>query len=111
MESLFAYTDYRLYLKDYFQKNKQIDRGFSLRALAEAAGFRARDFLLRVMRGDRNLGPEGARMLSKSMGFKGKKSDYFLALVEFNQAECNADKERIYRRLSGIRKYGTVQKL
>jgi uncharacterized protein (TIGR02147 family) len=111
MEPLFAYTDYRRFLADWFAEKKRANARFSLRMLAERSGFKARDYLMRVMRGDRNLSPEGVRKLSGFFRFSEKQAEYFSALVEFNQARATPDKERCYARLSEVRKYGAHQRL
>jgi uncharacterized protein (TIGR02147 family) len=111
MESLFAYTDYRQYLSDYFAEKKRLNKHYSLRMLADRAGFKARDYLLRVMRGDRNLSRAGAEKLSQSFRFSEKQAEYFQALVLFNQALTTSEKELCYRQLAEIRKYGIHQKL
>jgi len=111
MDSLFAYADYRRYLRDWYEEKKQANTRFSLRMLAERAGFKARDYLLRVMRGDRNLSRDGAVKLSEFFRFSEKQSDYFQALVRFNQAPNTLEKERCWRTLCEIRKYGVHQRL
>lgn len=111
MESLFAYTDYRRYLRDQYAEWKLVDRHFSLRRLADDCGFKARDFLMRVMRGERNLSPAGAEKLSAYFGFSEKKSKYFRLLVLFNQARTLAEKEIHYGKLAEIGKHGAPQKL
>src|SRR4051812_24747415 len=87
METLYAYTDYRKYLRDYFQEKKQSNKHFSLKVLAEKSGFKARDYLMRVMRGDRNLSEAGIKKLSEFFRFSEKQAEYFQTLVMFNQAE------------------------
>lgn len=111
MEPLFAYTDYRRFLADWFALKKRANARFSLRVLAERSGFKARDYLMRVMRGERNLSPQGVLKLSEFFRFSEKQAEYFSALVRFNQARTQADKERLYARLSEIRKYGAHQRL
>lgn len=111
MDTLFAYTDYRLYLRDWFEEKKLSNKHFSLRMLAERSGFKARDYLLRVMRGDRNLSLDGAEKLSAFFRFSEKQAEYFKSLVQFNQAPNTLEKERSWKRLSEIQKYGAHQKL
>ena len=111
MEPVFAYTDYRRYLADFFAERKRLNKHFSLRMLAERAGFKARDYLMRVMRGDRNLSLEGAGKLSEFFRFSEKQAEYFHALVQFNQARTTSEKEQCFARLSAIQKYGAHQKL
>jgi uncharacterized protein (TIGR02147 family) len=110
-EPLFAYTDYRQFLADWFEQKKLSNRHFSLRMLAEQSGFKARDYLMRVMRGERNLSDEGIRKLSDFFRFSEKQSEYFSALVRLNQARTHTDKERHYARLAEVRKYGSHQRL
>lgn len=111
MDSLFAYADYRQYLKDWYAEKKQVSKHFSLRMLAERSGFKARDYLLRVMRGDRNLSLDGADKLSNFFRFSEKQAEYFKNLVQFNQAPNTLEKERCWQRLSEIQKYGAHQRL
>ncbi|MDB5105459.1 MAG: hypothetical protein JWP91_3148 [Fibrobacteres bacterium] len=111
MESIFSYTDYRRYLADFFEERKRLNKHFSLRMLAERSGFKARDYLMRVMRGDRNLSLEGAGKLSLFFRFSEKQTEYFRTLVQFNQAPTTSEKERCFLRLSEIQKYGAHQKL
>jgi uncharacterized protein (TIGR02147 family) len=111
MEPLFAYTDYRRFLADWFVEKKRVNPRFSLRMLAERSGFKAKDYLLRVMRGDRNLSAEGVGKLSAFFRFSEKQAEYFSALVEFNQARDLPGKERSYARLAEVRKYGAHQRL
>lgn len=111
MESIFSYTDYRQYLLDYFQEKKHANPGFSYRILAERAGFKARDYLMRVMKGQRNLSHDSADKLSGYFQFSEKQAEYFHALILFNQAETTSEKENLYVRLSEIQKYGKHQRL
>jgi uncharacterized protein (TIGR02147 family) len=111
MEPLFAYTDYRRFLADWFAHKKRANGHFSLRVLAEQSGFKARDYLMRVMRGERNLSDDGIHKLSEYFRFSEKQAEYFSALVRLNQARTHTEKERYYARLAEVRKYGTHQRL
>jgi uncharacterized protein (TIGR02147 family) len=111
MESIFAYTDYRRYLADFFAERKRLNKRFSLQMLADRSGFKARDYLMRVMRGDRNLSLEGIAKLSDFFRFSEKQTEYFRLLVQFNQARTTSEKEQCYHQLSEIQKYGAHQKL
>ncbi|MEO7425765.1 MAG: TIGR02147 family protein [Fibrobacteria bacterium] len=111
MESIFSYTDYRRYLLDFFAERKRLNKHFSLRMLAERSGFKARDYLMRVMRGDRNLSMEGAEKLSVFFRFSEKQGEYFRLLVQFNQASVLSEKEQCFLRMGEIRKYGAQQRL
>lgn len=111
MNSLFAYSDYRLYLQDWYAEKKQANTHFSFRLWAEKSGFKARDYLMRVMRGDRNLSLDGIEKLSEYFHFSEKQIEYFRALVAFNQAEEPIAKEKAWQKLSQISKIGVHQKI
>jgi uncharacterized protein (TIGR02147 family) len=111
METVYSYTDYRRYLRDYFAEKKRLNPRYSYRVLAEKSGFKARDYLMRVMNGQRNLSSAGAAQLSEYFQFSEKQADYFETLVRFNQAETTLLKEPLYAKLSEIRKYGKQQRL
>jgi uncharacterized protein (TIGR02147 family) len=111
MNPLFEYTDYRKFLKDYFRSKKKENKTFSLKILADRAGFKARDYILRVMNGSRNLSQSGAFMLSQALRLSEKEADYFRNLVGFNQAASTREKEFFLAKMTEIGKYGKVQKL
>jgi len=93
LPAVWEYTDYRAWLTDTFKARKAIHSWYSYGVLAQRSGFQARDFLLRVMRGDRRLSPEGAERLATALDLPRREKAYFLALVEYNQAKTDADRE------------------
>jgi len=93
LPQVWEYTDYRAWLNDTFKARKAIHAWYSYGVLAQRSGFQARDFLLRVMRGDRRLSPEGAERLANALDLPRREKAYFLALVEYNQAKSDADRE------------------
>jgi uncharacterized protein (TIGR02147 family) len=111
MESLLTYTDYRKFLKDYLKEKKLQNKAFSLKVLADRAGFKARDYILRVMNGTRNLSQSGVCMLSQALRFSEKEADYFTNLVGFNQAKTAKEKGFFYGKIASVRKHGLSQKL
>ncbi len=111
MDSIYCYTDYRAYLRDYFKKKKAENNGFSLKIIADRAGFKARDYILRVMNGSRNLSQSGSFKLSEALHLSEKETGYFINLVAFNQAETPREKEFFYLKMAEVCKHGQQQKL
>ncbi|MBN1308372.1 MAG: TIGR02147 family protein [Chitinispirillaceae bacterium] len=111
MESLFSYTDYRLYLKDYIASKKAENGSFSLKKVADRAGFKARDFILRIMKGERNLSQSGSYKMSDALRLSEKETDYFINLVAFNQAEAPKEKEFFYQKMAQVCRHVKQQKL
>ena len=48
---IFEYTDYRKYLKDYYETKKKKNKSFSYQQFANNAGFKTKTFLFNVIQG------------------------------------------------------------
>lgn len=99
LPSVWEYTDYRSWLTDTYHARKAIHRWFSYGVLAQRAGFKARDFLLRVMRGERSLSPESATRLAEALDLSRREQEYFRALVAYNQAKNDQEREVAWGRV------------
>ena len=106
---VFRYHDYRTFLAAYYQAKKP--GGFSYRSFARAAGLGAPNYLQLVIQGRRNLTPAMARRFAETCGLNKDGASYFVALVAFNQATDNEERQARYRELSGFRRYRRAQKL
>lgn len=90
---VWEYTDYRAWLSDTFKARKAMHRWYSYGVLAQRAGFQARDYLFRVMKGERGLSIEGAERLAEALDLQAGEKSYFIALVEYNQAKRDRERE------------------
>lgn len=99
LPSVWEYTDYRIWLTDTYHARKAIHRWFSYGVLAQRAGFKARDFLLRVMRGERSLSQESASRLAEALDLPRREQEYFRALVAYNQAKNDQEREIAWGRV------------
>lgn len=109
---VFAFRDYRAYLRALYAHNKQDDNGaFSLRAFSKRAGLRSSNYLKLVMDGDRNLTAAVAPRFASACGLRGQAADYFCDLVVFNQAKSSDERARGYARLQRFRRYREVHRL
>jgi len=99
---IWEYTDYRLWLSDTFNARKAIHKWYSYGVLAQRAGFSTRAFLYRVMRGERGLSAAGAEKLANALDLETKEKDYFLALVEYNQAKRDAERELAWNKVQHV---------
>ncbi|MBN1600822.1 MAG: TIGR02147 family protein [Chitinispirillaceae bacterium] len=111
MSEIYSYTNYRLFLKDFFTLKKQEKPHFSFQIFANKAGFKARDHIMRVMNGQSNLSYEGSLKLAKAMDLIEKESEYFTNLVLFNQAKTHDEQLFYYNKLSLTCKATRKQKL
>jgi uncharacterized protein (TIGR02147 family) len=99
MKSIFEYLDYRQFLADYYADRKIAEPSFSYKVWADAAGFKAKDFLWRVLRGGSRLSAQSAKETAKAMGLSPDESAHFKDLVDFNQAKTFSERERLYLKL------------
>ena len=106
---VFRYLDYRHYLADYYSAKKS--RGFSYRAFSRAAGLGAPNYLKLVIGGQRNLTAAMAVRFAAACGLSGEAADYFLQLVEFNQARSVEQRNQRYARLVAFSRYRRGHKL
>jgi uncharacterized protein (TIGR02147 family) len=106
---VFRYHDYRTFLSAYYEHKKP--KGFSYRAFSRAAGLGAPNYLQLVINGRRSLTAAMAERFAETCGLAGEGADYFVALVAFNQATDNDERNIQYRKLSGFRRYRRAQKL
>jgi len=101
--------DFRAFLEAYYRAKKPA--GFSYRAFSRRAGLGAPNYLKLVIDGQRNLTPEMAARFADACSLDGESAQYFLALVEFNQAQDSQARDTAYEKLSGFRRYRKAQRL
>jgi uncharacterized protein (TIGR02147 family) len=104
--SVYGYTDYRAYLRDFYEFRKDGQHGYSYRAFSKAAGFTSPNILKLVVEGSRNISPEATQKFIKALNLKGQMAEYFSTLVRMNQAKTDADKEYYFAILQKLTPVG-----
>jgi len=108
---VFRFRDYRAFLREYYERNKQRKSGYSLRAFSQVTGLRSPNYLKLVMDGDRNLTEPMALRFAEGCGLTGEAVEYFCELVAFNQARVARERELHYERLKRFTRFRKVHKL
>ncbi len=93
------YTNYRVYLRDYYEFKKKTVPAFSLRFFAEKAGLSSHAHLKLTIDGKRNITKNTVIKLIHGLGLENQRAAYFESLVFFNQAQTDADKQVYYAQL------------
>ncbi len=93
------YTNYRVYLRDYYEFKKKTVPAFSLRFFAEKAGLSSHAHLKLTIDGKRNITKNTVVKLIHGLGLQNQRAAYFESLVFFNQAQTDADKQVYYAQL------------
>lgn len=107
---VFAFLDYRAYLRAFYRERKQ-RRRLSYRAFSRRARLRSPNYLKLVIDGERNLSPEMAPRFAEACGLSGEASAYFAELVAFGQASDLETRNRAYAKLSSFRRYRATHRL
>ena len=108
---VFAYLDYRAFLRDYYNARKTAGWGFSYRSFSRRAGLKSPNYLKLVVDGERNLSAEMAERFALACGLKDDEIRYFVDLVAFGQAASLAERNQHYARLTGFQRYRNAHKL
>ncbi len=96
---VFEYLDYRKFLSDYYKSKKADNPAFSLRAFSDRIGFKAKDFISRVMQGTKNLSAQSIQKIVSGLKLGKREAAYFENLVWFNQAESTEEKNSWFEKM------------
>lgn len=105
MPKIEDFLDYREYLEEYYTYKKENNSHFSYRILSEKFGFKSRDFILRVIRGSKNLSQESINKVIIGLKLTEIESQYFSTLVKYNQAKSNNERNLYFQLLSSLNKH------
>jgi uncharacterized protein (TIGR02147 family) len=97
--NLFNYSNYRQYLRDYYDYQKDQNPNFSIRYFAKKANFPSHGLINYLMEGKRNLSKKTLVKLTIGLGLNKEQSQFFENLVFFNQAKSLEEKNFFYERL------------
>ena len=96
---IFEYLDYREFLRDYYESKKEANPAFSLRAFSDKIGFKGKDFISRVMQGDKNRSTQSIQKIVTGLKFGKREASFFEDLVWFNQAETMDEKNSWFQKM------------
>lgn len=104
MISIYNFTSYREFLHDYYKEQKRLNSSFSYQAFADKAGFKTKTFIYKVIKGKKALAKQGTIKIAGAMGLKKRETDYFRAMVNFNNEKNIDDKEYYFHQLQKLSK-------
>ena len=103
MISVFDYQQYRDYLRDYYLDQKRRKTGMTYSRFSASAGVRSPNYLKVVIDSQKNLTSENIVRFSKALDLKEHESDYFEALVHFNQSKIPLERDFYEERLNRVK--------
>ena len=101
---VFEYLNYREFLKDYYNSKKEANPAFSLRVFSDKIGFKAKDFISRVMSGCKNLSNQSIPKVAAGLRLGKHETEFFIGLVKFNQAETTEDRNAAFEEMQAALK-------
>ncbi|MDR0516098.1 MAG: TIGR02147 family protein [Fibromonadaceae bacterium] len=101
MPSVFAYSDYRAFMRDSFAEKKASSR-FSWREFAKRAGYASPVFLKLVSEEKSSLSEEGIERVGLALGLTDNEQAFFRLLVSFTHEKSNSKKQRIFGEMRKI---------
>lgn len=78
------------------------DPRFSYKHYADLFGFKAKDFVYRVIKGEKNLSEESSEAIAKGLKLKKAEGAYFAWLVRFCQAKNERQKNDAYEYMRAV---------
>jgi uncharacterized protein (TIGR02147 family) len=102
MADLFAYTDYRKYLRDFIDARKESKTSLSLRHYAGKIGLDPGN-LVKILNGERHLSARGIEQAIDYLRLTEREREYFRTLVAFAKAKKQADIKRHFERLATMK--------
>ncbi len=106
MPEISKYTDYRKFLRDYYDEVKSKNHAFSYEVFSQKAGINSKGFVYNVIQGARNLSKSHIFKLSQAMNLNKYESEYFENLVAFNQAKSSKEKNYFYEKMASVKSNG-----
>ena len=110
MKPIVDYTDFRKYMRDFYEDRK-LRSAFSWREFSKNAGFSSPSYMKVVCDGKSKLSRIGVERTGAAMGLTGFEMDYFRAMVKFGQAETEEKKKAAYEEMLSIAKTYKVRTL
>jgi uncharacterized protein (TIGR02147 family) len=101
LKSVIEYQDYHQYILDYYTERKRCS-AFTWREFAKIAGFASGSYLKLVSDHKTRLVQEGARKTAIAMGLLGYEYDYFMLLVQYENAKNDQQKKKCFEAMQEI---------
>ena len=97
LKSVIEYQNYHQFILDYYTE-KKCSTAFTWREFAKVAGFASGSYLKLVSDGKAKLVEESAKKTATAMGLQDFEYDYFMLLVQYENAKDSQQKIRNFHR-------------
>ncbi len=111
MINIFEYNSFKKFLSDYYEVHKKANKSFSYAVMAKNANISSRGLLKLIMDGKRKLSLNNIGLLTQGLSLNKSESDYFMTLVQFEQATNIVEKNNYYLKLMSFPQKRKISKL
>lgn len=101
--SVFAYTDFRDYLKDFYDRARSADPKFSQRYISQKVGASSSGWFSDLIKGRVNLSGTQLVRLAALLGLENQALGYFETLVHYNQSGSLEERNHHFRKLAAFK--------
>lgn len=102
MVKIYAYIDYRLFLKDFQEARHTRNKSLSVRSFLQQAGIKSPSFFKQVIDRKRNLTERTTQQFLQALKLPEAEAKYFRAMVGFDQAKSSVEKQMFYQKLRDL---------
>ena len=99
MIDIYQYTDYRKYLRDYYEAKRASQKEFTHRHIAQAMGFKSTGTFAQILQGKTNISAQTLAHFIRFLSLKKDDADYFELMVQFSQNKSHVEKKRCFEKL------------
>ena len=111
MDSIFNYSDYREYLRDYYESHKALNSNFSFRYLSQKAGINSSGYYKEIIENKRNLSRATVLKTCSALSLKDREAEFFENLVLFNQSKTLEEKNHFFKKTIEMQKARNVKQI
>ena len=99
MVDIYQYTDYRKFLRDFYEAKKATHRGFTHRYISKAVGFKSTGSFAQILQGQTNISTQMIANFVTFLKLKKEESDFFELMVLFNQSKSHTEQKRHFEKI------------
>lgn len=111
MINIYKYTDYKNFLKDYYNEQKINVPVFSYQYMADHCGFNSKTYIFKVIKGQKALTAKSALKIASFMKLSKKETEYFENIVMFTNSKSVEEKDYYFNKIQSLNKKSSSVKL
>jgi len=105
MICVFEYSDYRKFLKDYYDNEKLNNKIFTYRYLSQKVGFKSIGHFTQILQGKANISISLIDRFARMLKLKKREAEYFRNMVLYNQAKRHEDKKNYFEKMVSFKEF------